>query len=121
MANRVTPTLLRARVATLNRLLGRPADAYKTVDGRNVAQVGVFVLTSAYGGWSVAEISSESGGERHAIGMYGHVPARECLSHLDGAVWIAQELAPKAREHLPRTAGYCDICDHHGADCTANA
>lgn len=91
MSNRITPALLRAKVKILNDLLGRSAQAYRTENGRNIATVDTFVLTSAYGGWSVAEIVSESGGERHAIGMYGHVPARECASHLDAAIWMARE------------------------------
>lgn len=92
MSTRITSTMLRARVAMLNRLLGLSDVAYQTIDGRNVASVGTYVLSGAYGGWSVACISNESGGERHALGMYGHAPARECLAHLNAAIWMAQEL-----------------------------
>lgn len=91
-SNRITPTMLRAKVSTINRLLGQSDVAYRTVDGKNVAIVGTYVLSSAYGGWSVAVICNESGGERHALGMYGHVPARECAAHLDAAIWTIREM-----------------------------
>lgn len=95
--NRITPTMLRAKVDTLNRMLGRNLQAYSHVDGRNVASVGTFVLTGAYGGWSVAEICNDAGGERHACGLYGHVPARDCATALDAALWAVREMQEISR------------------------
>lgn len=74
--------MLRARVDMLNKLAGAPLTPWiRTADGRNVAQVGNFHLSGAYGGVSLHCMHNEAGGLRDVFGC-GHITRRELFDRL---------------------------------------
>ena len=64
MTNRITDSMLEARVRRLNELTGSPLSPYSTIDGRAVANIGNFHLSYAYGGVCLHRMANESGGIR---------------------------------------------------------
>ncbi len=60
---RVTSKRLEARLAFINRVLGRPATPY-TYTAKTVANVGNWYLSASEYGYEVVEIVNESGGGR---------------------------------------------------------
>ena len=68
---------LEGLVNRLNVLTGNSQKPWQTINGRNVASVGTYVLDGAYGGWKLAQIVNEGGGERNPISM-GYVSKKEC-------------------------------------------
>ena len=72
MTYRVTVKTLQTLVATLNTVVGNPVDPYRRdADDRLVAIPGVYVLDCAYGGYRLAQMVSETGGERNITPRYG--------------------------------------------------
>ena len=70
MADRITVTQLRARVARLNDLFDYPRDPYgenRDERGGLVANAGTFTLDGAYGGWRLCQMC-KGGGERDLTG-----------------------------------------------------
>ncbi len=61
---RTTIKTLRQLIDRLNEATGNPTQVWTTVDGRNRAHVGCYVLDAAYGGYRLCQIVSEGGGER---------------------------------------------------------
>lgn len=59
------------RVATLNRMMGRPAEPYKRVGNRNIHNVGHLDLSEYNGYYRIVEIVNESGAERDIFGSSG--------------------------------------------------
>ena len=65
MADRITVTQLRARVARLNDLFDYPRDPYgenRDERGGLVANPGTFTLDGAYGGWRLCQMCKGGGG-----------------------------------------------------------
>lgn len=61
---RITKKTLRLTVALLNREMGLPTSAWLTPTGSGCrANVGVFVLDCAYGGYRLGRIVTEGGGQ----------------------------------------------------------
>lgn len=65
MTNRITVKLLKAKIDTLNDLLGFPREAYaRDAGGKLGASIGTFVLDQANGGYRLCQIVSNGGAER---------------------------------------------------------
>ncbi len=78
MTQRITQAHLKAKIATLNRMMGKPEQPYqdeRDQDGRLVPNVGTFMLSGAYGGYSVHRMC-QGGGAADVLSI-GHVKARE--------------------------------------------
>jgi hypothetical protein len=76
MSTRITRAFLDAKVATINSMTKSPAEPYRTVDGKAVANVGNYHISSAYGGYSLHRMCNESGGVSDVFSC-GHIPARQ--------------------------------------------
>lgn len=82
MTNRITDSMLQARIDRLNKLTGSPMAPYiQNANGKWEAQIGNFHLSHAYGGVCVHRMVNESGGCSTPI-VYGHVTKRECFDAL---------------------------------------
>lgn len=80
MSDRVTEKQLQAIVNRINRETKSPASACAKDDsGHYKAQVGAYCLDNAYGGWSLARIVNEAGGQSDVLSC-GKVPKRELAS-----------------------------------------
>jgi len=92
---RITDSMLEARVRRLNELTGSPQEPYSRIDGKTVANVGNFHLSHAYGGVCLNRMANESGGVRTPIISY-HTTKRELYdlinAWMDG-IQFAQEEA----------------------------
>ncbi len=78
--SRTTIKTLRAQVAALNRACGMPEEAWvHAEDGRICAVVGCYVLDCAYGGYRLAQIVGESGGERNVTDRNGAAVTAELI------------------------------------------
>ena len=93
MKTRITDSMLEACIRRLNELTGSPLTPWSQVDGRNVANVGNFHLSGAYGGVCVHRMHSTSGGVTTPIISY-HTTKRELYdrinSFMDG-IYFAQD------------------------------
>lgn len=76
MSTRITRSFLEAKAATINSMRGAPAEPYRTVDGKAVANIGNYHVSSAYGGYSLHRMATEGGGASDVFSV-GHVSARE--------------------------------------------
>jgi superoxide dismutase len=74
--NRITEKHLQAVVDRLNRVTNSPAEAYRTVDGQTVGNVGNYHLSHAYGGVCLHRMHNEGGGVSSPLST-GHVTKRE--------------------------------------------
>ncbi len=73
---RITIKHLEAKAATINSMTKSPAEPYRTVDGKAVANKGNYHISRAYGGYSLHRMCNESGGASDVLNI-GHVSARE--------------------------------------------
>lgn len=93
---RITDSMLEARVRRLNELTGSPQEPYSRVNGQNVANVGNFHLSHAYGGVCLHRMANESGGVRTPIISY-HTTKRELYglinAWMDGIQFAQEELS----------------------------
>lgn len=87
MAYRTTVKTLRTLVATLNDITGNPRDAYRNNGERYVAVPGHF-SNCAYGGYRLAQMVSETGGERNITPRYGAAIHGRSDPRLHG--WLAR-------------------------------
>lgn len=76
MSTRITRSFLEAKAATINSMRGAPAEPYRTVDGKAVANKGNYHISGAYGGYCLHRMCSESGGVSDVFSC-GHIPARQ--------------------------------------------
>jgi hypothetical protein len=76
MSTRITRSFLEAKAATINSMRGAPAEPYRTVDGKAVANKGNYHISGAYGGYSLHRMATEGGGTVDVFSI-GHVSARE--------------------------------------------
>ncbi len=95
MSDRITDSMLEARVRRLNELTGSPLTPWSTVDGKNVANIGNFHLSHAYGGVCLHRMVNESGGARTPIISY-HTTKRHLFdlinAYMDGIYFAQEEL-----------------------------
>ena len=76
MSTRITRAFLDAKADTLNSMTKSPAEPYRTVDGKAVANVGNYHISRAYGGYCLHRMATEGGGVSDVFNC-GHIPARE--------------------------------------------
>lgn len=76
MSTRITRAHLDAKVATINSMTKSPAEPYRTVDGKVIANKGNYHISGAYGGYCLHRMVNESGGVSDVFSC-GHIPARE--------------------------------------------
>tara|TARA_R110000868_G_scaffold343466_1_gene604473 strand:- start:76 stop:357 length:282 start_codon:yes stop_codon:yes gene_type:complete len=76
MTTRITRSSLDAKAATINSMRGAPAEPYRTVDGKAVANKGNYHISGAYGGYSLHRMATEGGGVSDVFSV-GHIPARQ--------------------------------------------
>jgi hypothetical protein len=81
MTTRITTAQLETLIARLNRITGSPETPWTRVDGRNVANIGNYHLSGAYGGVCVRRMVNTSGGATTPI-VACHVPKRELFDLL---------------------------------------
>lgn len=93
MTNRITDSMLEARIRRLNELTGSPLTPWSQIDGKNVANVGNFHLSCAYGGVCLHRMSNKSGGVSTPLVSY-HTTKRDLYdrinSFMDG-IYFAQD------------------------------
>ncbi len=73
---RITIKDLEAAVNRINRMTNSPMVSYIRTDGKLVAQIGNYHLSSAYGGFALHRMVSEGGGISDVLGC-GHVSKSE--------------------------------------------
>lgn len=76
MTTRITRAHLDAKAATINSMMGAPAEPYRTVNGKAVANVGNYHISGAYGDYCLHRMCNESGGVSDVFNC-GHIPARQ--------------------------------------------
>ena len=76
MSTRITRSFLKAKAATINNMTKSPAEPYRTVNGKAVANVGNYHISGAYGGYCLHRMCNESGGVSDVFDC-GHIPARQ--------------------------------------------
>ncbi len=79
---RITIKMLEDRVAYLNKLTGNPEASWTRVDGRMRANVGNYLLSASYGGYSLVRITNESGGQRDVLNT-GHISKRHLMDSMN--------------------------------------
>ena len=82
MTPRISSTQLRPLIDALNVKTGHPKQVWTSTPGGSHSIVGCYVLDGAYGGWKVAQIANEHGGQ-HEVG-HGYCTTRECYYMLRG-------------------------------------
>ena len=75
MTTRITRAFLDAKVATINSMTKSPAEPYRTVDGKAVANVGNYHISGAYNGYCLHRMTE--GGGASDVFSCGHISARE--------------------------------------------
>lgn len=77
MSNRVTMSQLYDLLSRINAKAGfnESVKLWNQVDGKNTSTVGMYCLNGAYGGWQMARICNESGGQSTVT--HGFVSKRE--------------------------------------------
>jgi hypothetical protein len=75
MSTRITRAFLDAKTATLNSMTKSPAEPYRTVDGKAVANVGNYHISGAYNGYCLHRMT-EGGGASDVLDC-GHISTRE--------------------------------------------
>ena len=84
--DRITEKHLRARLDTINALVGANPEPYSNLpDGTHQANPGTYCLDQAYGGVKLAQIMNTSGGERDVFGV-GYVSKRALYDLLSAFV-----------------------------------
>jgi hypothetical protein len=80
---RVTIKQIEARLDHLNKMLGLPTEhCYRDANGKLKWHAGVFIWSSAYGGYKFERVTCDKGGLTNPTGM-GYVSKRECLERLN--------------------------------------
>lgn len=86
MTQRTTIKTLRTLVETLNNVTGHPTTARVKDDARGFRSIeGCYVLDCAYGGYRLAQIVGETGGERNITPRYGAAIMADLIrAYMDG-------------------------------------
>lgn len=79
MNQRITEAMLQKKIDELNKVTGSPMVPYvwNEAEGRNVAQVGNWHVSGAYGGWQLHRMTNTSGGVTTSPLNTGYVSRRE--------------------------------------------
>ncbi len=78
---RITNGILERLVELLNRETGNPETPWMREDGRNVANIGNYHLSGAYGGVCLHQMANDGGGA-HDVFSCGHVTKRELYNRI---------------------------------------
>lgn len=78
---RIKLETLEAVVTRINRITGNPAEPWRTEGGRNVANIGNYHLSGAYGGYALHQMHNENGGVEDVF-RCGHVAKRDLLARM---------------------------------------
>ena len=83
--DRITVSMLKARIDYLNQLTNSPTTPYSEVDGKLKANIGNFHLYQAYGACGLHRMVTEGGGitDRHVYGLHSK---RELLNRLNAFI-----------------------------------
>lgn len=81
-------SMIEGKLEELNTSLGRPTEPYTKHGDRFRANVGVYYLSGAYGGYNVFKIVNEGGGVTEPFG-HGHLSKRECYKRLCDNIHLA--------------------------------
>ena len=81
-------SMIEYKIEELNTSLGRPTETYTKHGDRFRANVGVYYLSGAYGGYNVFKIVNEGGGVSEPFG-HGHLSKRECYKRLCDNFYLA--------------------------------
>lgn len=81
MTQRITRAHLDAKAQTINSMRGAPAEPYRTVNDKAVANVGNYHISGSYGGYCLHRMCNESGGVSDVFST-GHIPARQLAALL---------------------------------------
>ena len=84
--DRITDKRLENRVATLNKMLDRPATSWTRISGENKANIGNLHISHAYGGVSLHEMCNDGGGVNDLNG--GHGTKRELDTFISGMMSV---------------------------------
>lgn len=79
MSERITIKHLRAVCEVLNDITNSPTEPWTRKDGRNIANIGNFHVSQAYGGFCIHRMCNSGGAVTTPI-SYGHGPARELFN-----------------------------------------
>jgi len=82
---RITKGQIESRIKELNHILKRPCDPWTRSDGENVANVGNFHLSQAYGGYELQEMSNDRGAVYYTF-RSGHIPARDLYNRINALI-----------------------------------
>ncbi len=95
MQNRVTQSQLQGVVDRINRITGSPMVPYaKDADGKHIAQIGNYHLSSAYGGVCLHRMHNQGGGVSSPLST-GHIPKRQLLDLMYAYIQGLNEVAAK--------------------------
>ena len=83
--HRITKGMLERKADYLNKILKRPAEAYRIVGDRYRANIGNHHISYAYGGACLHRMSNESGGVSSPV-VEGHVPKRELINLMEAYI-----------------------------------
>lgn len=78
---RITIRHLQGLASQLNKMTGSPETGWQTTDGRNVASIGHYEISGAYGGWSLHRMVGDGGGVDDVFSC-GHIPARDLYNRM---------------------------------------
>jgi hypothetical protein len=82
MASRITDKQLDAMCDRINRATGSPLVPWaRNADGRNVAQIGNYHISHAYGGVCLHRMHNAGGGVSSPL-YSGHIPKRELYDQM---------------------------------------
>lgn len=82
MTERIREANIRAVLSRIAKLTGtHDGSPWKREGNRLVAIVGTYLVDSAYGGWKLAQIVNESGGQRDVL-YSGYVSRRELYEQM---------------------------------------
>ncbi len=79
--DRITDKMLDSMAGIINRMTGNPETTWARTDAGNVASVGNYHISGAYGGVSLHQIANEGGGIRDVFSC-GHQPKRDLYNRM---------------------------------------
>lgn len=76
---------LQSQIDYLNEITGNPKEVWTRVNGQNVAHIGSYELTGAYGGWNLEQIVTDGGGVTMPLGS-GFYPKKELYAKINAFI-----------------------------------
>ena len=91
---RITQKDLDNVVKRLNALTDSPETPYKYIDGKYIVQVGCFIIDNEYGGWKLARICNERGGQT-TITEGGPISKRDLYNQIHSLINFKYSISGK--------------------------